>query len=234
MGAAGRLRKRILLRTADLLMIENPDEMILLPGVILHVPSCREFPIEQIARLMNEAERIVVHRFRAPVSKALPTKDEKLRLHGIPHLIFSYGAHLALIEVDRLTGEVTVLKYLAISDCGRVINPQLVEQQMQGGIAQGLGYALHEDFKVKEGAILTPDLLTYVIPGAPDIPDMETTMLQIPEPSAPLGMKGAGEIAMDGPLPAVGNALADACGIRLSRSPFSAEQVLSALRRQRK
>jgi len=81
-----------------------------------------------------------------------------------PHRIFSYGVHLACVEVDELTGKVEVQQYLAVSDCGRIINPQVFEQQIQGGIAQGLGYALYEDFIVENGRIGTPDLSTYIIP----------------------------------------------------------------------
>ena len=164
------------------------------------------------------------------MAKESPTEDQVLRLHGIPHKIFSYGAHLACVEVDELTGEVEVKRYLAVSDCGKVINPQIFEQQIQGGIAQGLGYALCEDFIVQDGEVQTKNLTTYIVPTSLDVPDLESIPVEIEEPSGPFGLKGAGEIAIDGPLPAVANAIADACGIRIFRSPMTAERVLKALK----
>jgi len=137
------------------------------------------------------------------------------------------------VEVDELTGEVEVKRYLAVSDCGRIMNPQVFEQQIHGGIAQGLGYALCEEFIAKEGRIITPDLATYIIPTALDMPDMDSISVESYEPTGPFGLKGAGEIAIDGPLPAIANAIADACGVRLFRSPFTPERVLKALNEKR-
>jgi len=147
-------------------------------------------------------------------------------------LIFSYGVHLAYVEIDRLTGEVEIKRYLTISDCGKILNPQLFEQQMHGGIAQGIGYALYEDFSVEQGRIKTDDLTTYIIPGARDIPDMESIAIELSEDTGPFGLKGSGEIAMNGPLPAISNAIADACGARIFTSPITAEKVLRALERR--
>jgi CO/xanthine dehydrogenase Mo-binding subunit len=182
-----------------------------------------------MARFLDHSERIAADRFRAPVAADMVTDDPDLRLHGIPHAIFSYGAHLALVEVDELTGMVEVKRYLVVTDCGRVINPQLLEQQMHGGVAQGLGYALSEEMSVEGGRIITQDLATYIIPGARDVPDMEFIPVELNEDTGPYGLKGAGEIATDGPLPAVANAVADACGARLSRFPITAERVMVAL-----
>jgi CO/xanthine dehydrogenase Mo-binding subunit len=133
------------------------------------------------------------------------------------------------VEVDTLTGRIQVQKYLAVTDCGRILNPQIIEQQIQGGIAQGLGYALMEEFSSGEGKVRTTDLSTYILPTSLDVPDVESVTVEIHEPSGPFGLKGAGEIAVDGPLPAVANALADACGIRLACAPFTPERVLAAL-----
>jgi CO/xanthine dehydrogenase Mo-binding subunit len=125
-----------------------------------------------------------------PVSEDRPTGDEMLRLHGIPHAIFSYAAHLAFVEVDLLTGGVEVLKYLAVTDCGRIINPQLYEQQIQGGISQAMGYALSEEFLSNEGVVRSADFSTYIIPTSLDIPDMVSLPVEIPESTGPLGLKG--------------------------------------------
>lgn len=228
-GAAQLLKGHLLGRAADLFMAETVEEMALLPGRIVHTPTGREIGLSEMAHILNESERFAVHRFRAPVAPEQPTKDPNLRIHGIPHCIFSYGVHLACVEVDEITGKVEVEHYLAISDCGRIINPQLFEQQIQGGIAQGLGYALYEDFIVEDGRIRTPNLGTYIIPGSLDIPDMDSLPLEMNEETGPFGLKGAGEIAMDGPLPTVANAVFDACGIRVFQAPLTAERVLAAL-----
>jgi CO/xanthine dehydrogenase Mo-binding subunit len=96
-------------------------------------------------------------------------------------------------------------------------------------VAQGLGYALCEDFVVEKGVVKTQDLATYIIPGALDVPDMDSMVVECPEHSGPFGLKGAGEIAMDAPLPAIANALCDACGIRVFSPPMTPERVLAAL-----
>ncbi len=208
----------------------DPGEMELHPGVIVHKGTGREIPLAEIARLLPAEERISVYTFQAPTSSERPAADPALQLHGIPHLIFSYAAHLAYVELDELTGRAQVKRYLSVADCGRLVNPQIFDQQIQGGIAQGMGYALSEDFLVEKGRVLTSDLSTYIIPTAVDIPDMDCLAVEVPEETGPYGLKGAGEIAVDGPLPAVANAVADAGGVRLARSPWTAERVLAALR----
>lgn len=232
-GAATAIKQRLLQRASDLLMVSGMEEMAIIPGRIRHLPSGREISLSDLARYLDDAERVTTFRFRAPVARESLPIEPNLRLHGVPHLIFSYGAHLACVEVDQLTGEVEVQQYLAVTEAGRIINPQIFEQQIHGGIAQGLGYALCEDFVVEEGRIKTPDLSTYIIPTSLDVPDMETAMVQLHEPTGPFGLKGAGEIAMDGPFPAVANAVADACGIRPLRSPLTAERVWRGMEENR-
>jgi CO/xanthine dehydrogenase Mo-binding subunit len=227
--AAQTLKHRIHERAKDLFRDNGTGEIRLIPGSIRHVVTGKEISLSDVARIFDEWERTATGYFRAPVAKEFPTEDQALRLHGIPHKIFSYGTHLACVEVDELTGEVEVKRYLAVSDCGQVINPQIFEQQIQGGIAQGLGYALCEDFIVQDGEVQTKNLTTYIVPTSLDLPDLESIPVEIGEPSGPFGLKGAGEIAIDGPLPAVANAITDACGIRIFCSPMTAERVLKAL-----
>jgi CO/xanthine dehydrogenase Mo-binding subunit len=227
-GASQSLKQRLIQRGADLLMATSGEEMCLVPGAVRHLASGRELSLGELARRLSDPEREATYRFRAPVALENLPVHENLRLHGLPHLLFSYGVHLACVEVDRLTGEVQVKRYLAVSECGRILNPQLFHQQIQGGIAQGLGHALMEKFTAREGKPETSDLSTYLIPTALDVPDMESIAVELHEPSGPFGLKGAGEVATDGPIPAVANALADACGIRLPSSPFTPEQVLTA------
>ncbi len=233
-GAARALKERILQEAARLGGVTEGkiQEMVMQPGSVVHLPTGKQTPLSEVASLLDPSERTAVYKFQAPISNEKPTEDENLRLHGIPHLIFSYGAHLVFVEVDELTGKVEVERYLAVSDCGRVINPQIFEQQIQGAVAQGIGYAVCEDFLVEKGRIKTPDLSTYIIPTSMDIPEMDSIAVELEEETGPFGLKGAGEIGIDGPLPAVANAVADACGIRIFRSPMTGERVLKALKDQ--
>ena len=228
-GAAGDLRDRILSRICDAIMAKDISEMTLIPGAVRHIPSGRDITLRDAAAFLSKDERIATSRFRAPASVEIPTEDKALMLHGIPHVIFSYGVQLACVEVDRLTGGVDVVNFVSANDCGKIINPQVFQQQMQGGIAQGIGYALYEDFILKNGSIETKDLSTYIIPTALDLPDMTAMTVNLMEDTGPFGLKGAGEIAIDGPLPAVANGVADACGVRLSDYPMTQERVLEAL-----
>ncbi len=227
------LRERVLKRCADLMMVSDLGELALIPGAVCHVTTEREFALGEIARVMDGNERVAVAHFRAPQSCELPDIDPNLRLHGIPHVVFSYGAHLAGVEVDLLTGDIAVKQYLAVSDCGRILNPQLFEQQVQGGIAQGLGYALMEEIPVEKGEMKTLNFSTYLLPTALDIPDMTVITAGGHEATGPYGLKGVGEMPTSGPLPAVANAVADACGIRLRHFPMTPERVLAALKKER-
>ncbi len=228
--AARLLKERILKRCADLWMLPNAGDLTLLPGRVRYLPTGREVPLREIATFMDETERVAVAHYRAPQSSQFPDLGPTLRLHGFPHVIFSFGVHLARVEVDLLTGAVQVERYLAINDCGRILNPQLFEQQVQGGVAQGLGYALTEEIPVKEGTIQARNFSTYLLPTSLDIPEMAIIDAGGHEPEGPYGLKGIGEMPTSGPLPAVANAVADACGIRLERFPMTPERVLMALR----
>ncbi len=229
-GACETLKLRILQRAADLLMVDDCDETALIPGAVRHLPTGREIPLHRLATFMNESERTATQRFRAPTAKEIPPVGNEIRLHGFPHTLFSYGAHLVRVEVNELTGVVDVKRYLSVSDCGKIINPHVYEQQIQGAIAQGIGYALSEEVQVNEGKVLTADLATFIIPAASDVPEIESQPVEIYEPSGPYGLKGVGEIATNGPLPAIANAVADACGVRIFRSPLTPSRVLRALR----
>ena len=232
-GAAEILKERILQRAADMLMARGTEELALVPGGVRRLTDGRELSLEFLAQFLNESERIATYRFRAPIATDQVTADEGLRLHGMPHTLFSYGAHLAWIEIDELTGQVDVKRYLAVSDCGKVINPETYEQQIHGGIAHGFGLALSEDFEVVDGKIMTPDLMTYVIPTASDLPEIDSVPVEIYEPTGPFGLKGVGEIATNGPLPAIANAVADALDIRVFRFPLTPERILEALKDKR-
>jgi len=131
--------------------------------------------------------------------------------------------------VDTETGEVTVLKSAAAHDVGRAINPAAVQGQIQGGAAQGMGYALLEDFVVEQGVTKTPSLSEYLIPTAKDFPDTEPIIMESGTGVGPFGAKGIGEPALTPAAPAVANAVADAIGVRVHALPITPERVLEAL-----
>ena len=228
-GAAEALKQRLLARGADLFLASDRAEMTIIPGAIRHLPTGKEMPLSRLGSLLSPAERSATHHFRAAISREMAGGDAYLRLHGFPHSTFSFAVHFAQVEVDELTGRVDVTNFLTVSDCGRLINPQLFEGQQEGGVAQGLGYALFEEVTTRGGQMQTADLTTYIIPTAADVPKLHTVAVPLADPAGPYGLKGAGEIAIDGPAPAVANAVADACGHRLYRFPITAERVLTAL-----
>ena len=234
-GAAHLLRERLLARAALLLSFQllqslKPDDLALLPGRILHPPSGRSLPLAMVATLMDAAERTATYSYTCPVNSQTMPSGENLRIHGFPHRVFSYGAHLVRLEADTCTGEISLCDCLACIDAGTVLNPQLYEQQVHGGMAQGLGYALFEEFPVEEGRIATGEFSTYILPTAADLPDMEVMAVTPYENDGPFGMKGIGEIGIDAVFPAVANALAAATGSRITEGTLTASKVLNAFR----
>jgi CO/xanthine dehydrogenase Mo-binding subunit len=144
--------------------------------------------------------------------------------------VFQFCTQIAQVLVDVETGQVTVERLIAVHDAGKMINPGGVYGQIEGGCAQGIGYALTEELIVNEGLTLNPSLENYVIPMALDIPEMEMDVLEIPEPvGAPLGAKGIAESPIIPTAPAIRNAILDAIGKPLYQLPMSAERVLTAL-----
>jgi len=140
------------------------------------------------------------------------------------------GAHMVDVEVDPETGQVTILRYTASQDVGRAIHPSYVEGQIQGGVAQGVGWALNEEFIYdKNGRLDNAGFLDYRMPVASDLPTIDAVMVEIPNPDHPYGVKGVGEIPLVPPLAAIANAIADATGKRLYELPMSPHKVLKAL-----
>ena len=153
----------------------------------------------------------------------------------LPENPFGFAAHIAVIEVDRATGEVQFLRYAAVHDCGRVINPTLLAGQVHGAIAQGIGPALTEAMIYSpDGQPLTGSLLDYAILSADEVPVIHLDVRQAPSPTNPLGVKGIGELPTVAAPVAVANAVMDAlarCGICLLDLPLTAEKIWRAMQR---
>jgi carbon-monoxide dehydrogenase large subunit len=147
---------------------------------------------------------------------------------------FGFGAHVAVVEIDRDTGALKVVRYVAVHDCGRIINPRLLEGQVYGAIAQGLGQALGERmYYSPEGQPLTGSLLDYPLPHARDIPALRTATLETPSPTNPLGIKGVGELPTVACPVAIVNAALDALAgsnVRHLDAPLTTEKLWRAMR----
>jgi CO/xanthine dehydrogenase Mo-binding subunit len=141
-----------------------------------------------------------------------------------------FGAHICDVEVDKETGQVTILRYTAVQDVGRAIHPSYVEGQIQGGAVQGIGWALNEEYIYdKNGKMDNPGFLDYRCPVASDLPLIEAVLVEVPNPRHPFGARGVGEVPIIPPMAAVGNAIRDAVGLRMQSLPMSPPKVRKAL-----
>jgi len=157
--------------------------------------------------------------------------------HHQPTVTYTSAVHVAVVDVDPGTGTVKLLRYLVAHDCGRIINPVIVEGQIHGGVAQGVGGGLLEEMVYDEQAqLLTGTFMDYLVPTAMELPPIETVHLEYPSPRNPLGMKGIGEGGAISPPAAIANAVEDALtpwGVRVTRTPLGPSVVLGLFERAR-
>ncbi len=145
-----------------------------------------------------------------------------------------FVAMFAEVEVDTETGRVRPIQIVTAVDVGKALNPDICEGQVEGAVAQGLGYALTEEIIIgPEGNVLNPSFMDYKIFCSDDMPELTTILVEAEEPTGPFGAKSVAEIAINGPAPAISNAIYNAVGIRLHSLPMTAEKVLAALDAQR-
>jgi aerobic carbon-monoxide dehydrogenase large subunit len=154
-----------------------------------------------------------------------------------PNFTWPYGTHVCAVEVDTETGNVEISKYVAVDDCGPVVNPAIVDGQLHGGIAQGIAQALYEEALYdEEGNPLTTTMVDYMIPGAPEIPNFILDRTEVPSPTNPMGVKGIGESGAIASQPAVINAVIDALsgeGVTHIDMPASPDRVWQTLQQAR-
>ncbi len=142
-----------------------------------------------------------------------------------------FSAHFAEVNVDTETGQVTVVKYVAAIDCGTAINPKLAEGQVEGAVLNGISYALTEEYLFDEkGRMRNTGFADYKIFSTADQPDLQTILVPTWEETGPYGAKSVSEICINGPCPAISNAIYDAVGVRLRHAPFTPQKVLAAIR----
>ena len=141
-----------------------------------------------------------------------------------------FGTHIVDVEVDKQTGSVRILRYTVVQDVGKAIHPAYVEGQLQGGAAQGIGWALNEEYVYGEDGVLqNPGFLDYRMPVASDLPLIDTVIVEVPNPNHPYGVRGCGEVPIIAPMAAIANAIENAIGVRLFQQPFSPPRVLKAI-----
>ncbi|MGB9867976.1 MAG: xanthine dehydrogenase family protein molybdopterin-binding subunit [Bacillota bacterium] len=164
---------------------------------------------------------------------AINYKSKDSPVTGVSCPTFIYGAQCAEVEVDCETGEVTVLKLYVVHDCGKAINPLLIEGQLHGAAAMGLGYAILEEMVHSvEGKVLNPSFRDYIIPTAADVPDVECSVVEVEDPNGPFGAKGIAEPALLPTAPAIVNAIYDAVGVLITELPVTPEKILRELKKK--
>lgn len=147
----------------------------------------------------------------------------------------SFAANVVDIEVDPETGKVKILGFWAFQDVGFAVNPLQIEGQMQGGVAQGVGWALTEEyFFSPDGVLRNPTFLDYRMPTSLDMPFIDTTIVEVPASDGPYGIRGVGEVSIVAPMAALANAIANAIEVRLTELPMSPEAVLRAIKAKAK
>ena len=222
-GNAARLAgldlRRQLLRLAN----AGPDAALTLEGGAVLVEDGDRLVRVELGRLEPASERAALRGLGHwdPPTTALDADGQ-----GVPYAAYGFAAQMALVEVDTELGTTKVLRIWAAHDVGRAVNPTLVEGQIEGGIAQGLGLALMEEFAPG----VAEDLHNYLIPTVGDVPPIEIFLVDADERLGPFGAKGVGEPALVPTAPAILNAIADAVGVRPARVPFTPARLRAALR----
>ncbi|MEP2642711.1 molybdopterin cofactor-binding domain-containing protein [Roseobacter sp.] len=221
-GNAARLSGEAL-RAAILNHLNVSSDAVLTfgPGVVQAMDATATHSLP-LADLTADAEGFV---FRAEETYDPPTRPLDENGQGAPYAQFGYAAHLAVVEIDTAFGTVTPVRIVAAHDVGRAINPMLVEGQVHGGIAQGLGMALMEDYIPGR----TENLHDYLIPTIGDIPPIETIIVEEPDAHGPYGAKGLGEHVLIPTAPALLNAIHNATGVRITKVPATPSRVRGAI-----
>ncbi|RJP52926.1 MAG: aldehyde oxidase [Anaerolineaceae bacterium] len=173
-------------------------------------------------------ERPAVAEFKYLAPRTTPFDKETG--YSMPNFQYAYVAQAAEVEVDTETGHVRVIRIVSADDVGKAINPELVIGQIEGAVVQAHGYAVLEDYKTKDGKVLTDQLSTYLIPTIWDIPEkVESILVEVPDPNGPWGARGVGELPFLPVAPAIAAAIHDATGVWIDEFPFTPERILQAL-----
>ncbi len=176
----------------------------------------------------NNEERPAIAEFKYLAPRTTPMDKETG--FSTPNFQYAWVAQACEVEVDTETGHVKVTRILSADDVGKAINPDLIVGQIEGAIVQAHGYAVLEDFKTKDGKVLTDQFSNYLLPTILDIPEkVESVLVEIPDPNGPWGARGVGELPYLPVAPVIAAAIHDATGVWIDEFPFTPERVLRAL-----
>ena len=217
--AARDLRQKLFQIAAHSLEIDVSD-LELRPGAVgVKGAPDRSIAIETLARwAIQEPNNLP--------PGMLPGLQQTRYLDGVDKGVFSNACHAAVVRVDPALGRVEVLRYVAVEDCGTMLNPMIVEGQVHGGVAQGIGSGLLEELVYdSEGQLITSTFADYLMPCAPNVPNVEVHHLETRSPLTPLGNKGMGEAGAIGPMAAIGNAVTDALDVCVTEVPLNLERT---------
>lgn len=235
--AAEAVKEKALLLASDVLEAASGDLVLEDGQILVRGTPARSIALGKLARMAEEQPNLIKHEAPNPANGAPIEGLAAWRDFSSPGATYSSGSHLAVVEIDPETGEVTILSYVAVDDCGRVLNHYLVEAQVHGGLAQGIGQALYEEVVyAQDGQLLTGTFMDYAMPNAQMVPAFVTDFIETPSPYNPLGAKGAGESGCIAAPPAIVNAVLDALapyGIKTIDMPLKPEKIWSLLQAAR-
>lgn len=232
---AARKVKEQLLKTAGEVLEVAPEELKIVDGKINlkeeKEKSLKVLTVQEVVQhhLFRKGGASIIGHGKWDPDTVLIGKD----LYGNQSTGYPFAAHVAEVEVDPETGLVKILKYYAAHDSGKIINRSLAEGQVEGGISQGIGYALTEQVLFNKGRVLNGNLLDYKVPTALDMPEIKCYFVEAEEPEGPFGAKGLGEPTLIPVAPAIANAIYDAVGVRIKSLPITSEKILRALKEKR-
>jgi nicotinate dehydrogenase large molybdopterin subunit len=227
---ARALREKLAPIAAELLDCELSELEFAENRVVVQHDPARAITIAEVSRAAEQRSVMPFHHgtFEAETGKFDPKTG---RGRSFPDC--TYGAHAAEIEIDEETGEVRILRYVACHDVGRAIDPQRVEGQIQGAVAQGVGYALSEHVETDQGVVTSTLFADYLIPTALDLPDIKAIGLELHPGKGPLGARGIGEPPIGPPAATLASAIQDAIGARVRELPITPERIHAAMRQSR-
>ncbi|MFQ5591870.1 MAG: xanthine dehydrogenase family protein molybdopterin-binding subunit [Phycisphaerae bacterium] len=227
---AAREAKRKLLDAAAARLRSSPADLDLRGGKVVRRADGE--PLESIGKIIRGVhfgalnDHIITTNYYEPPS-SIPDDQQK----GDVSASYAFGTHVAEVDVDLDTGVIKVLRLWAAHDVGRVINRLGIEGQVEGGIAQGIGFCLSEEVKIREGLVLNPTFTDYKLVTAEDLPQLSISFVETNDPAGPHGAKGIGEAPMIPVAPAIANAVFNATGVRFTELPMNPERVLAKLKR---
>ena len=228
-GACKKLKDELFTKAAEIID-SDPNNLNFNGNKIIDTKQNKELDISEISENIE-----VDYVYKAPKTIGLSEigdyrKDEQKDSCSRPtHWAYTYNTQIAVVEVDIETGSTKVLKIISVNDVGKAINKKVIEGQIHGGVMQGIGYALCEEYIVKQGQSLTNSFSKYIIPTVEFAPEIIPLVIEVPHPDGPYGAKGFAEAPSMATAPAILNAIYDAIGKRITELPANKERILSTL-----